>query len=66
MPKRVVVDDKLPAESPRPDERHTKSAVLRAASDADGMRRRQLRILELFHRIDFDSGYDHKVQRNRR
>jgi predicted transcriptional regulator len=28
--------------------------------------RRQLRILDLFHRLDYDSDYDYKEQRNRR
>jgi hypothetical protein len=60
---RVVVPPYVHGDQPA--DRRTKRAVVEEALQEYVMRRKQLRVLELFGTIDYDEDYDDKAQRSR-
>ncbi len=65
MPTNLAIDDKLIEEARKLGKHRTKKAVVTEALEEYIQRRKQVRILGLFHKIDYDTGYDYKTQRNK-
>ena len=65
MPTNLAIDDKLIEEARRLGKHRTKKAVVTEALEEYIQRRKQVRILGLFHKMDYDTGYDYKKQRNK-
>lgn len=63
MATNLAIDDKLIEEARSISKHRTKKAVVTEALTEYIQRHRQLQILDLFHRIDFDPEYDYKQQR---
>jgi Arc/MetJ family transcription regulator len=63
MPTNVAIDDKLLDEAFRIGGHRTKKATLTEALQEYIRRRKQLKVIDLFGRVDFDSAYDHKKVR---
>lgn len=66
MATNLALDDKLIEQARRVGKHKTKREAVTAALDEYIRRRKQLRILDLFGRVDFDPGYDYKSERHRR
>lgn len=66
MATNLAIDDRLLSEAHRIGGRPTKKATVTEALEEYIRRRRQVRILDLFGKIDFDPSYDYKKQRHRR
>ena len=66
MSTNLALDDKLIEQAQRAGKHKTKKEAVTAALSEYVKRRQQLRILDLFGAIDFDSGYDYKAERRRR
>jgi Arc/MetJ family transcription regulator len=66
MPTNLAIDDKLLEEALRLGGHRTKRATVNEALKEYVARRRQLEILDLFGRVDYDPDYDYKKQRGRR
>ncbi|GFE58619.1 type II toxin-antitoxin system VapB family antitoxin [Geobacter sp. AOG1] len=65
MATNLALDDKLLEEARVIGNKSTKKAVVTEALEEYIQRRKQMRILELFHGVDFDPDYDYKSQRKR-
>jgi len=66
MATNLALDDRLIEEAQRAGRHKTKKEAVTAALAEYIRRRKQLRILESFGTVDFDPGYDYKVERHRR
>jgi hypothetical protein len=64
MPTNLAIDEVLLAEAVRVGGHRTKKATVNAALEEYIQRRKQLEILDLFGKIDFDPDYDYKAQRD--
>jgi hypothetical protein len=60
--KNVSIDD-LVAEAKKLGHHRTKKEAVRAALDEYIRKRNQMRVIELFGKIDYDETYDYKSQR---
>jgi Arc/MetJ family transcription regulator len=65
MATNLAIDDRLLNEALRIGGRKTKKATVTEALEEYIQRREQLRILELFGKVDYDPKHDHKRQRRR-
>jgi Arc/MetJ family transcription regulator len=65
MPTNLNVDDDLLAEAQRLGGKRTKRETVNEALAEYIRRRRQQRVLELFHKLDWDPEYDYKRERAR-
>ena len=65
MPTNLALDDKLIEEARRLGRHKTKKAAVNEALREYVLRRRQMKLLKLFGKVDFDPGYDYKEQRKR-
>ena len=65
MPTNLNIDDALLAEALRLSGKRTKREAVDAALQEYVSRRKQRGILELFGKLEWDPGYDHKKERNR-
>ena len=66
MATNLALDDRLIEEARQIGKHKTKKAAVTEALEEYIRRHKQLQILELFHDIDYDPGYDHKEQRKTR
>lgn len=66
MPTNLGIDDKLLAEAHQIGGHQTKKATVNEALQEYIQRRKQLGIIELFGKIDYDPKYDPKKARRRR
>lgn len=66
MPTNLAINDKLIENARRIGKHATKKAVVTEALTEYIQRRKQIRILDLFHAVDYDPKYDYKAQRKRR
>jgi Arc/MetJ family transcription regulator len=64
MPTNLAIDDQLINEAKKISGLKTKKAVVTEALKEYIQRRKQMEILNLFGKIDFDPEYDYKTQRN--
>jgi Arc/MetJ family transcription regulator len=65
MATNLAIDEDLLNEALRVGGQRTKRDTVTQALEEYVQRRKQARILELFGKVDFDPGYDHKRQRRR-
>ena len=65
MATNLQIDEQLIQEALDLGEHRTKRAVVEEALQEYVMRRKQLKIVDLFGTIDYDEDYDYKVQRRR-
>jgi len=66
MPTNLAIDDKLIEEAREIGGHRTKKAVVTEALQEYIHRRKQLQMLNLFGRIDYDPDHDYKRQRKKR
>ena len=66
MATNLAIDDKLIEEAREIGGHRTKKAVVTEALQEYIQRRKQLQMLNLLGRIDYDPGYDYKRQRKKR
>jgi Arc/MetJ family transcription regulator len=66
MASNLALDDKLLNEALRLGGHQTKKATVTEALQEYVQRRRQIRAIDLFGKIDFDSSYDYKKHRKKR
>ena len=66
MATNLALDDKLIEEARDLGKHRTKKEAVTAALEEYVQRRKQLRILDLFGKIDFDPTYDYKAARQRK
>ena len=66
MPTNLAIDDKLIEEARKIGRHRTKKEAVTAALDEYIRRRKQLGILEMFGKVDFDPNYDFKRERHRK
>ena len=66
MPTNLAIDDKLIEEARKIGRHRTKKEAVTAALDEYIRRRKQLGILEMFGKVDFDTSYDFKRERHRK
>jgi Arc/MetJ family transcription regulator len=66
MPTNLAIDDELLDEALQLGGHRTKRATVNEALKEYVERRRQVQILDLFGRIDYDPDYDYKELRGRR
>lgn len=66
MPTNLAIDDRLIEDARRAGGHKTKKEAVTSALLEYVKRRKRLRIMELFGRIDYEPGYDHKAERRRR
>jgi hypothetical protein len=66
MATNLAIDDKLIEEARVIGRHRTKKAVVTEALQEYIQRRKQLQMLNLLGRIDYDPGYDYKRQRKKR
>jgi Arc/MetJ family transcription regulator len=66
MPTNLAIDDKLLDEALKAGGHKTKKDTVNEALREYIQRRKQLKILDLFGKVDFDPSYDYKRQRKRR
>ena len=66
MPTNLAIDDALLAEAQQIGGLKTKKATVNEALREFITHRRQLEILDLFGKVDFDPKYDYKHERKRR
>ena len=66
MATNLAIDDKLIEEAREIGGHRTKKAVVTEALQEYIHRRKQLQMLKLLGRIDYDPGYDYKRQRKKR
>ncbi|WP_319523177.1 type II toxin-antitoxin system VapB family antitoxin [uncultured Desulfosarcina sp.] len=64
MPTNLAIDDQLINEAKKISGLKTKKAVVTEALKEYIQRRKQIEIIKLFGKIDFDPDYDYKAQRN--
>ena len=65
MPTNLAIDDELIEEAKKIGNHRSKKAAVTEALTEYIQRRKQMRVIELFGKIDFDPDYDYKAQRNR-
>ena len=65
MPTNLALDDKLIRDAQAVGGHRTKKAAVTEALQEYVQRRRQLEILELFGKVEYDPAYDYKKQRRR-
>jgi len=63
MPTNLAIDDRLIAEAQKLGRHRTKKEAVTAALDEYIRRRKQLDVLELFGKVDYDESYDYKRER---
>ncbi len=66
MPANLVIDGKLLSEAVRLGSRRTKRATVNEALREYIARRKRLKTLDLFGKIDLDPNYDYKKARQKR
>ena len=66
MPTNLAIDDRLLAEAQKIGKHRTKKETVTAALAEYIGRRKQLDILELVGKIDYDEDYDYKRERRRK
>lgn len=66
MPTNLAIDDRLIAEAQKVGHHRTKKEAVTAALDEYIRKRKQLAILEMFGKVDFDENYDYKRERERK
>lgn len=66
MPTNLALDDQLIREAVKLGKHKTKKDAVTAALKEYVRRRKQLRILDLFGKVDYDPSYDYKAERRRR
>jgi len=66
MPTNLAIDDRLVAEAQKIGKHRTKKEAVTAALDEYIRKRKQLKILELIGKIDYDENYDYKEIRRRK
>lgn len=66
MPTNLALDDKLIEEARRTGGHKTKKEAVTAALEEYVRRRKQLRILNWFGKVDYDPSYDYKAERKRK
>jgi len=66
MATNLALDDKLIEEARRAGKHKTKKEAVSAALEEYIRRRKQLRILGVFGKFEFDPAYDYKAERQRR
>ena len=66
MATNLALDDELIEEARKAGGHKTKKDAVTAALQEYVRRREALRILDLFGRVEFDPGYDHKAERRRK
>jgi Arc/MetJ family transcription regulator len=66
MATNLGLDDKLVEEARKAGRHKTKKEAVNAALAEYVSRRKQLKILELFGKIDYDPAYDYKAARRKR
>jgi hypothetical protein len=65
MATNLAIDDKLLEEARIIGKHATKKAVVNEALKEYIQRRKQVDIIDLFHSVDYEPGYDYKKQRKR-
>ena len=65
MPTNLAIDDDLLNEAQQAGGHRTKKDTVNEALREYVQRRRQAKVVNLFGKIEFDSGYDYKKQRRR-
>lgn len=65
MPTNLAIDDKLINEALEIGKKQTKKAVVTEALEEYIARRKQLKVLDLFGRIDYEPDYNYKTQRKK-
>ena len=65
MPTNLAIDDKLIEDARRVGKHRTKREAVNEALREYVQHRKQLEVLDLFHSVDIDSGYDYKKQRKK-
>jgi Arc/MetJ family transcription regulator len=63
MATNLAIDDKLIEKAKQVGRHKTKKAVVTEALEEYIQRRQQMKMIELFHGVDFDPDYDYKEQR---
>jgi Bacterial antitoxin of type II TA system, VapB len=66
MPTNLAIDDRLIAEAQKVGRHRTKKEAVTAALDEYVRRRKQLDVLGMFGKIDYDENYDYKLERERK
>ncbi len=66
MATNLMINDRLLTEAKKLGNFKTKRETVDAALEEFIRRRRQMEILDLFHRIDYDPDYDYKKARGRK
>ena len=66
MATNLAIDDRLLNEALKVGGHRTKKATVTEALEEYVRRRKQMSIIELFGKIDFDPDYDYKKQRRRK
>jgi hypothetical protein len=65
MPTNLAIDDELLSEAQQVGGHRTKKDTVNEALREYIQRRRQVKVVELFGKIDFDGAYNYKKQRRR-
>lgn len=65
MATNLAIDGKLIEKAKQVGRHKTKKAVVTEALEEYIQRRQQMKMVELFHGVDFDPDYDYKEQRRR-
>lgn len=65
MATNLAIDGKLIEKAKQVGRHKTKKAVVTEALEEYIQRRQQMKMVELFHGVDFDPDYDYKDQRRR-
>ena len=66
MPTNLAIDDNLIIEAKKIGNHKTKKSAVTEALKEYIQRRKQLKIREMFGKVEYDKGYDHKAHRSRR
>ncbi len=61
MPTNLAIDDKLILEAQKLGQHKTKKDTVNAALNEYIGRRKQMELIQLFGKIDFDKSYNHKA-----
>jgi len=66
MPSNLAIDDRLLAEAQKVGKHRTKRETVNAALEEYIAHRKQQEILDVFGKMDYESGYDYKRERRSR